>query len=207
MNELRALFAHFCAEFIDQTHKLNACLPGKKPSNVLFHDAIGLGNLIFARVAVLRHDFSEIIDVVKIDVVKLSHTGVNIPRQAEIHEEQRAIRALLHGLLDDFTAQDRFFGGHGRNNDVRNGEGLLPLTPRQHFASVLFRQAIRAFARTVRHVQTRNSAVAQLRNHLLADGSSSQHQCTALVQLSENALGQLHTGGGHGRGPRAQFRF
>ena len=54
---------------------------------MLFDDAIGLGNLILAGVAVLRDDFAEVVHVVDIDVVQLSHSSVDIPRQPKIHHK------------------------------------------------------------------------------------------------------------------------
>ena len=53
----------------------------------------------------------------------------------------------------------------------------------------------------------RDAAVAQLREHLLADSARAQNQRGALVQFAKDLLGELYSRRGDGHGPGAEFRF
>ena len=69
----------------------------------------------------------------------------------------------------------------------------------------MFGQPVGALLRAIHYKKTRNAAIPQLSNHLLADGAGAKNQRTAIVQFSEDAFGQFDAGGSHGHRPCPQL--
>ena len=174
---------------------------------MLVHNALSFGNLALASAAILLHDFAQVVAMVDVDVVKFSGVGSYIPRHAQVHQKQCAIPPCRHRSLEDLAPQKRFFHADRGHYDIRRLQRRIPFSPADNLSLESLCQLFRPVARPVHHIKLRDTAIPQLRNHLLADRSRAQYQRLALVQFSKNPLRQFHACGSHGHRPCAKFCF
>src|SRR5216684_22143 len=117
-----ALLANARAQRFDQADELDAGLPGEELAHVFVHDDFGTRDLAFARVAILLHNFGEVVDVIDVKIVEIGGSRLDVARNAQIHEEEGAIGTSGHGLFENLARQDGFFRGDRGHHDVGSEE-------------------------------------------------------------------------------------
>src|SRR5436309_13187331 len=79
--------------------------------------------------AILLHDFREVVDVVDVEVVQIGGGWVDVAWDAEVHDEKRAIRTRRHSLLKSLPRKYCILRGDGRNDDIRRGKRGVTVAP------------------------------------------------------------------------------
>src|SRR5712672_442129 len=195
-NEGGALFANAGTQSVDQADQFDAGLPGEEFADVLFDDKFGAGDFAFAGAAILSHDFSEVVDVVDVEVVEICGVGIYVAGDSQIHYEERAIGTRGHGGFQDGARQYGLFGSYGRDYDVWNGESGFPVAPFNYTGAELRGESLHAIVGAIHYVQVGDAAIAKSGDDLFADGSCAEDQGAAVGEFAKDALGEFYAGRG-----------
>src|SRR5260370_6822624 len=106
--------------------------------------------------------------------------GIDIARDTEIHQEESAIGTRGHGVFQNFSRQNGFLGGNGRDDDVWNRKSGVPVAPLDDAATDLSGEGLRFVAGAIHHMKMSDAAAAERGNALLADGAAAENQRAAV---------------------------
>src|SRR5258707_4841862 len=100
--------------------------------------------------------------------------GIDIARDTEIHQEESAIGTRGHGVFQNFSRQNGFLGGNGRDDDVWNRKSGVPVAPLDDAATELSGEGLRFVAGAIHHMKMSDAAVAERGNDLFADRAGAE---------------------------------
>ena len=90
-------------------------------------DGLATGDFVLALPQVIRGDFLEIINVVKIDVLQEFDLRVNVARHGDVNQKQRPVLARLHQRLQPGAVQDVMRRRGAADDDVNAGKFGRPI--------------------------------------------------------------------------------
>ena len=186
------------AQRADQRHRLAQPHPVHEMADLVVDDRLGLRDRE-RRASRLRAARSrQVVDRVEEHVVELADLGLDVARHREVDHEHRPAAARLQRALDQALAEDRQRGSRCRTPRCR-ARAAARRASRSSIARALKRSASACARSSVRLATVMRAGrcaakcVARELDHL----ARADEQHALVLEAREDALGELHRGGGH----------
>src|SRR6266508_2860245 len=180
------------AERCDRRDNLERGLPGPEPLGLVRDDRLGARSLAPPAAEALADDRLEVVDVVQVAAVDSGHGGIDVTRNGEVDDEQRA--ALAVGDL--FHRQDVSRSAGRGDDDVDARELLAQLVEGNCAPAEPACELIGSALCPARHGRDRSAALGQAPRGELAHLPRSDKQHLAPFQVAEHLLRECRRGRG-----------
>src|SRR5688572_27130863 len=161
-------------------------MPRGEPRKFFRNDGFGTRNLRAAPGEIVVNDVLQVVHVVEKHLFDFTDGGVDVPWNRDVDDEERVRAPAAGGRFDIGARNDRTLRSSGGDHDVRVGDGVRHVAPRDGAAGDLAGQGFGLSGRAVRDHNLGGAMAAKVLSRQRADLAGADDENAAALQVPED---------------------